>query len=515
MNPVYLLLIWLFIESIFFNSKTMAQNINAIQFNSQPENLGKNINSKFNDLSPIISPDGKILFITRYPDDNEGKNNIWLSEKSLTDEWSLAKNIGAPLNIHGYSTSVQSITPDGNTLLLSNLYNQSKKSVIGGGCSISQRQEGGWSFPEEQEIDKFQNLNKYVNYFLSNSGKFLLMAIETKKGKGEKDLYVSFKKEKNKWEKPINFGDVINTENDEFAPFLASDEHTLYFASNGHKGGFGGVDIWMSKRLDDTWTKWSKPINMGNIINTPDFDAYFTLDASGQFAYFVSGKNSLGYGDIFRIKMPEEAKPDPVVLVYGKVFDKKTGKPIQADVSYELLPSGKEAGNASTNPNDNIYKIILPYGEKYGFMASAKNYYSITENVDLAGLSEYKEIEINLYLAPIEKNEIIRLNNIFFDTAKWILKDESFPELKRLLKLLKDNPELNIEIHGHTDNVGSDGDNLLLSKNRAAAVVEYLTQNGILAARLSSFGFGEAKPLKTNDTDEGRQFNRRVEFVLK
>lgn len=491
----------------------MSQEIKGIQFDAQPENLGNTVNSKFNDLSPVISPDGKTLFITRYPEDNEGKNNIWYSEKSAAGNWSLAKNIGSPLNIKGFSTSVQSVTPDGNTLLLSNLYNNSK--VIGGGCSVSQRERGGWSQPQPQTIDKFQNKNPFVNYFLSNSGKFLLMAIETKKGYGEKDLYVSFKKEDNKWEAPINFGTIVNTNKDEFAPFLASDEHTLYFASNGHKNGVGGVDIWMSKRLDDTWTKWSAPINMGNVINTPDFDAYFTLDAKGEYAYFVSGKNSLGYGDIFRIKMPEEAKPDPVVLVYGKVFDKKTGKPIQADVSYELLPSGKEAGNASTNPNDNVYKIILPYGEKYGFMASAKNYYSITENVDLAGFSEYKEIEINLYLAPIEKNEVIRLNNIFFDTAKWILKEESFPELKRLLKLLNDNPELNIEIHGHTDDVGSDEDNLVLSKNRAAAVKEYLIANGIDSPRLSSAGFGESKPLKSNDNEAGRQYNRRVEFILK
>ncbi len=491
-----------------------AQNVESIKFDAEPENMGEMVNSQFSDLSPHITPDGKTLFISRYPDNNNDKNNIWVSYLKSDGTWSKASNVGKPLNVPGSSTSIQSITPDGNTVLLSNIYQYFDGSVTGGGCSISSRQRGGWAFPRHQEIDKFENSNKYVNYCLSNSGKFLIMAIEKKKGFGEKDLWVSFPAEKqHTWSKPINLGNIVNSKGGEFAPFLAADDKTLYFASDGH-GGYGDADVWMTKRLDDTWTNWSTPINMGDKINTDDFDAYFSIDAAGEYAYFASAKSGYGKSDIFRIKMPKEAKPEPVVLVYGKVFDKKTGEPIKANISYEILPSGAEAGTASTSPEDNVYKIVLPYGNNYGFMASSNNYYSITENLDLKDLTEYKEIEVNLYLAPIEKNEAIRLNNIFFEFGKATLKEESYPELKRLIKLLTDNPTINIEIDGHTDNVGSDADNLELSKNRAASVVEYLTQNGIKANRLASQGYGETKPIATNDTEEGRQLNRRVEFMV-
>lgn len=491
-----------------------AQQISAIQFDADPENMGEMINSEFSDLSPHITPDGKTLFISRYPDPNVSKNNIWVSYLKADGTWTKATDIGKPLNVPGSSTSVQSITPDGNTVLLSNIYQYFDGSVTGGGCSISSRQRGGWAFPRHQQIEKYENQNQYVNYCLSNSGKFLLMAVEKKKGLGEKDLWVSFKVKDNEWSKPVNLGPTINTKADEFGPFLAADDKTLYFASDGH-AGYGDADVWMTKRLDDTWTNWSTPVNMGDKINTAGFDAYFSIDASGEYAYFASDKSGFGRSDIFRIKMPQEAKPDPVVLVYGKVFDKKTNEPIKANITYELLPSGAEVGTASTSPDDDVYKIVLPFGEKYGFMATSDKYYSITENLDLTDLKAYQEIERNLYLAPIEKEQAIRLNNIFFEFGKATLKEESYPELKRLIKLLNDNPAIQIELSGHTDNVGSDADNMSLSQNRADAVVAYLTENGIKANRLTAKGYGETQPVATNDTEEGKQLNRRVEFTVK
>ncbi len=298
-----------------FGTSLFSQDFTSIKFDSEPENLGPLVNSTFDELSPIVSPDGKTLFITRYPDNNNGKNNIWFSTLQKDGSWSKAQNIGVPLNVVGSSTSVESITPDGNTILLSNLYRYFDGSVTGGGCSISWRQRGGWAFPKGQTIEKFENNNQYVSYYLSNSGKYLLMAIEKKKGYGEKDIYVSFKESENTWSKPLNLGNVVNTKGDEFGQFLAADDKTLYFVSDGHPG-YGDADIWMTRRLDETWENWSKPVNLGDKINTPKFDAYFSIDAAGEYAYFSSSNNSYGKSDIFRIKMPQEAKPEPVVLAY-------------------------------------------------------------------------------------------------------------------------------------------------------------------------------------------------------
>jgi outer membrane protein OmpA-like peptidoglycan-associated protein len=502
--------------SLLLSSFIIAQNIEAIQFDADPENLGEMVNSQGSELSPQISPDGKILFITRYPESNNGKNNIWFSSLQENGEWTLAKNIGTPLNIQGYSTSVQSITPDGNTILLSNIYRYFDGTVSGGGCSISTRQRGGWSFPKQQIIDKFENKNQYVNYCLSNNGKVMLMAIEKKKGLGEKDIWVSFLEEKNEWSKPLNLGNVVNTEGDEFGPFLAADEKTLYFVSEGHPG-FGGADVWMTKRLDDTWTNWSPPINMGDKINTPDFDAYFSIAASGEYAYFASGKSGFGKSDIFRIKMPTEAKPEPVVLISGSVYDSKTNQPIMTEIVYEILPEGKEVGVARSEPEKGAYKIVLPYGKSYGFLAKAEGYYPVSDNFDVTDLKQYQEIKRDLYLTPIKKmevGEIVRLNNIFFETAKAELKEESAPELKRVVKLLNEKSAMQIEISGHTDNVGADEANLRLSQERAQAVVDYLIEKGVKKNRLVAKGYGETILVAANDTDKGKALNRRVEFKI-
>jgi outer membrane protein OmpA-like peptidoglycan-associated protein len=156
----------------------------------------------------------------------------------------------------------------------------------------------------------------------------------------------------------------------------------------------------------------------------------------------------------------------------------------------------------------------LPYGEKYSFMAEKEGYYAVTENVDLSDLKEYKEIEVDLYLNPIEKGEIIRLNNIFFASGRYELLVESYAELDKLLQVLKSNSKMKIEISGHTDAVGGDADNMTLSNNRANAVMNYLVGKGIAKDRLSAKGYGETKFIASNDTQEGKQLNRRVEFVI-
>jgi outer membrane protein OmpA-like peptidoglycan-associated protein len=201
-------------------------------------------------------------------------------------------------------------------------------------------------------------------------------------------------------------------------------------------------------------------------------------------------------------------------MLSGHVFDGKTGKPVNARIKYELLPGGHEVGGAATNPSTGVYKITLPAGFTYGYRAEAPGYIPISENLDLRSTEHYSEERRDLKLVPIEKGQTIRLNNIFFETAKADLQPESFAELDRVVELLRSNPSMEIAISGHTDNVGTTSFNRDLSDARARAVMSYLIEKGIERKRLKAKGYGDSKPIASNDTEEGRQENRRVEFTI-
>src|SRR5204863_565878 len=203
--------------------------------------------------------------------------------------------------------------------------------------------------------------------------------------------------------------------------------------------------------------------------------------------------------DIVRVKLLEKEKPDPVVLVNGNVYNKKTNQPLSASLVYETLPDGIEAGNGISNPNDGSFKIVLPYDKNYLIRASADKFFAISENLNLDSLVKagYKEIHKDLYLVPIEIGQVVRLNNVFFDFDKWDLRPESFVELDRVVKLLNDNPAIEIEMSAHTDSRGSDDYNFKLSDNRAKSVMDYIVSKGIAQSRITSQGYGETKPVAT------------------
>ncbi len=210
-------------------------------------------------------------------------------------------------------------------------------------------------------------------------------------------------------------------------------------------------------------------------------------------------------------------QPKPVVLISGKVLNERTMQPVDVDVkiTYEVLPEGTEAGIARTNPLTGEYKIILPYGKNYGYLALAEGYYSVTKNLDVRELTEYTEIdEQNLFLAPLKKDQVIILNNIFFKRRTAELKEESFPELSRFISFLKTNKKIIIEISGHTDNRGKFEDNMKLSKNRAQAITDYVVKKGIKADRIIVKGYGQKFPIGFNSDKEGRARNNRIEFKI-
>lgn len=480
-----------------------------VNFVSNKENLGDNVNSKYTELLPVISPDGKTLYYVRDEDpSNKGSQDIWYCSLQPDGKWGPAQHFGSPLN-NEKANFVASVTPDGNKLLLGGVY---QKDGGKGVSFASKNGRGFWNDPVKADIKNYYNKNDYNEFCMSNSGRYILMTVERDDTYGDKDIYVSFIQDDGSWSEPMNLGPTLNTAAGETSPYLSSDEKTLYFSSKGFST-FGSNDIFMTRRLDDTWKKWSEPVNLGSQLNTSKWDAYYTISSSGDYAYFVSESGN-GSEDIYRVALPQEVKPDPVALVMGRVLNAKTKEPITARITYQFLPEGTEAGIANSNPGDGGYKIILPYGKKYAFLASAPGFISVNENIDMSNLKSYEEINKDLYLVPIEVGQTVRLNNIFFETGKADLLKESFLELDRLVKVMNDNPTMEIDIEGHTDNVGSDASNLSLSKNRAKSVYDYLVSKGINASRLKSAGFGETKPIAANDTDDGRAQNRRVQFTI-
>lgn len=476
-------------------------------------NLGRGINSEAVEIGPIISPDGKTLYFCRggHPE-NTGprkEQDIWYSTLGDDGVWTKAVNIGHPLN-NVYSNHVQSVTPDGNTLLLGNSYSFPNNDYA---PCITHRTSSGWSKPEKLTIEDFHNFGTYMECCLFDDGKVLLMAMQRRETYGGGDIYVSFRNDDGSWTKPMNIGPVINSNKDETSPFLASDGQTLYFSSKGH-GGFGDSDVFMSTRLDSTWKNWTKPRNLGYLINSPGFDGFYRIPASGDYAYFASHFNSYGSVDIFKIKLPESAKPKPVLLISGKVLNSKTKEPLAALVYYETLRDGKEAGIARSNPITGEYKITLPAGEKYGFRAEAQGFLSINDNIDARNVEKYTELNRDLELSPIEINQAVKLNNLFFAFASAELSTESFPELRRLVRFLKDNHKVKFEVQGHTDNIGSAERNMQLSQERAQKVADFLIENGIDKNRVVVKGFGMTIPFTSNNTEAGRQKNRRVEFKI-
>lgn len=493
------------------------------------ENLGELINTDNPEMRPTISADGNLLFFIRQNDPANihyatvpNSQDIWYSRRDSLGKWSKAKHLSSKVNASQYN-AVYWISPDLNTILLKGSFIDGQ--YYGMGVSMIHKvEDNSWTRAEMLRIRGFEkfSLTPQIGASMGQDGKTLLFYMTDKKGSFENDLYVSFYEGHNIWTAPKSLGKKINLPDyNEMSPFIAADGVTLYFSSD-RPGGLGEQDIWMTKRLDNSWTKWSDPVNMGRPINTEKSEAFFTMDAGGEYAYLTSSDGSVGASDIVRVKLMEKEKPNPVVLVSGNVYNAKTKQPLEASLIYETLPDGTEVGNGVSSPVDGSFKIVLPYDHNYSIRASADKFFAISENLNLDSLVKagYKEIHKDLYLVPIEIGQVFRLNNVFFDFDKYSLRPESFVELDRVVSFLDEYPNIEIEMSAHTDSKGSDEYNYTLSDNRARSVREYILSKGIAAKRIISQGYGETKPVADNanpdgsDNPEGRQLNRRVEFKI-
>ncbi|MEO1054129.1 MAG: OmpA family protein [Bacteroidota bacterium] len=482
---------------------------------SKKENLGEIVNSKESELKPIISPDGKTLYFSRaFSDENVGgrkdAQDIYVSTLE-NGNWSIPKNVGAPLN-NEEPNGVASISPDGNQLLLLNDYSDATTNRAG--ASISRRTANGWSTPKPLNVNNYYNKSEFADFYMANNNKILLMAIERRDTRGLQDLYVSFLTKQGLWTEPKNLGKTINSGQAEYSPFLASDNKTLYFTSEGH-GGLGKGDIFYTKRLDDSWTNWSDPINLGAKVNSRESDAYYSVSAEGDYAYFVKSNDRKGRDrDIYRIPLPKQFKPEPVLMITGRVLDSETGLPVSSKIIFEDLEKNMKDGFAHSQPGSGEYSILLTRGKKYGYLAVANGYLSQNENIDLEEIEGYTVIKKDLYLVPIAKGRKLALNNLLFQQSKAKILPESHPELLRLVEVMKEYPDMRIKLTGHTDNQGVRSDNYRLSEERVKVVKAFLTDRGIGSNRIELSAAGSRFPIADNSDKEARKLNRRVEIEI-
>ncbi len=493
------------------HAKPRINLVRDFDFIEKKKNLGSALNGKHAEIAPIISPDGNTLYMARF--DKEYKScNIWYSERKKDGSWSKAVKMDAPLNNEGDNVVV-SVSPDGNTLIVEGVYRKDGTFLTDDGMSITNRTKDGWEVPKIIKINNYYNMDEHFSFSPTTDRSVLLMSVEREDTYGNKDLYVSFRNDNGTYSKPKNMGGVLNTNCAEGTPFIAPDGKTLYFSSQGHTG-YGNNDIFVTKRLDDTWENWSEPKNLGPEINTKKWDVYYSVSARGDYAYLVSVPKNKEREDLYVVKLSEDARPDPVVLVKGKVLDKQTNLPIEARIVYKNEKDGKKVGEARSNPKTGEYSIILPYGKSYSFKAKARNYYALeNEKLDLRKEAEYKEIEIDLYMVPLKEGEVVELYSVQFIRDKATLLETSFEELNELAKEMLANEKMKIELSGHTETRGNPEHLLKLSQLRVDAVKEYLVKKGVKSSHISGKGYGNTKPIARGSLEE-EQRNRRVEMRI-
>jgi outer membrane protein OmpA-like peptidoglycan-associated protein/tetratricopeptide (TPR) repeat protein len=505
---------------------TQKAKANPVPFH--PVSLGDKINTTDAEYLPSVTADESVLVYTRRIGNQEDfyrskkVNGVWQAGEAL-DEINTDENEGA-----------QSISADGKLLV----FTACNRKDGYGSCDIyfSEMINGRWT--------KVANIGSAINSTagekqpsLSADGNTIYFASDRPGGFGEMDIWMSKRNENGVWQKPVNLGATINTKGIDRAPFIHQDGQTLYFMSDGHDG-MGGHDLFYS-RLENG--QWGTPQNLGYPINTEADEATMVVSLDGQTAYFVSDRNKEGERgklaeyqgkidlDLYSFPIYEAARPQPVTYVQAKVRDAETGKNLpKAKVTVTDLATTQTHAYALTDA-DGEFLVCLPLGKNYSLNVNKEQYLFHSENFALDKSNSRDKpfiLEIELQaiplasttseVSPVNKTEgkPVVLKNVFFETGSAELKSASLVELNRLKTLLEEHPTLVIRINGHTDNIGADEDNLTLSNNRAKTVYDYLIANGIQNTRLSYKGYGETQAIADNDTPEGRQLNRRTEFVV-
>jgi outer membrane protein OmpA-like peptidoglycan-associated protein/tetratricopeptide (TPR) repeat protein len=469
-----------------------------------PQNLGDSINSSVSEYFPAITIEGNKMIYTRRVD---GKDEDFYESNFINDKWSKAKPLPGKVNTN-LNEGAQCISQDGQWIIFTGCnYPEGQ-----GSCDlyISFKTKTGWS--EAENLGPMVNTDFWESSpSLSPDKRDLYFASAISGGLGGRDIWVTHRLQNGKWSRPQNLGEAVNTSGDESCPFMHADNETLYFNSNGQKG-YGSTDLFFAKKVSDS--SWQMAENLGYPINTIDDEGSLIVAADAKTAYYASDKSDGKGGlDLYTFQLREDIRPLKTLWVKGKVFDKKAMVGLPSSVELTDIKSRSIISRLQTDEDGN-YLVTLPEGKNYAFNVNRKGYLFFSDNFSLSNAPIDSVYNKDIPLQPIEPGAVIVLKNIFFDTKKFDLKQESIVELDKVVVLLNDNPKLKILITGYTDNVGIAKDNLLLSNNRAKTVVTYLLSKGITQPRLTYKGFGATKPLADNKTETGKAINRRTELSV-
>ena len=474
---------------------------------TQIKNIGNTVNTASSEYSPAFSEQVEDIYVisgtNAYETQNESlksktkKNEIYYFPKfeNNTDK---PKKTDIQFNSSEYETSI-SFSHNGKFRLICNYENTSD-------IFISELERNTWSVP--QALPEQIN-SKYIesSAVITNDGNTIYFTSNRNKKSGF-DIFVCRKDESGNWQQPQNIGNSINTDFDEISVSLHPDANTLYFSSNCEKS-MGGFDIYkIQKNIDSLW---SEPQNLGFPVNTSFDEIYFTVPDSGMFAYLASNKKG-GYGgyDIYSVALNDDIAY--MTLLKGSIYEIDTKKPVVAMIT--VFDSGQNFIGTGITEMDGSYELALPAGTDHLIYVDAPDYLFYSDKFTVEEVKSFTVIEKDISLVPNLEGAKVTMGAVTFDFNTSTINPSSFSTLDQVADFMKKNETLKIEISGHTDNIGSKAGNLKISKERADAVATYLIGKGIPKDRISSSGYGYDQPISDNNTEEGRQKNRRVEFKI-
>ncbi len=499
------------VKAAQYRKKTLEFAVSETQKNKNasyvfaPKNLGDSVNSINSEYYPSVTVTDDALVFTRRT--GSAREDFMLSTITNKDSFYKAAPLNGDINLEPRKGAI-TVSQDGDWLFFA-------ADIPGAGLGDfdifkSVYTPTGWSLQE--------NLGEAINTdfwesspAISPDKRALYFSSNRTGGYGGADLYVSYLKPNGHWAEAVNMGPHINTAGDELAPFIHADNQTLYFTSDGLPG-YGGSDLFVLKKLPDG--SWGPPENMGYPINTIENEGSLAVAADGYTAYYASDReDSRGGLDIYSFTLPMHARPHKTIYVEGTITDLITKKGLPANLELTDNASGTLINKVQTDELGN-YFITLPEGKDYTFTVNRKGYLFYSSTYALSSVAPDSTYIKNIPLEPIKLASSFVFTQVLFDNNSYTLLPASLPELNKLVQILEENPSMHIQISGYTDNVGKPADNLVLSTNRAKAIVNYVSSKGIATARLTYKGFGSDEPIATNSTAEGRALNRRTSFTI-